>query len=185
MRERLRIDLERLNVEQRAAHDAIVSGARGKVEGPLRVWLLSPELAQRAQALGAFCRFETSLPTRLVELAIIVTAAHWRAEFEWHVHAPLAAASGIAAEAIEAIGDRDDPCLSEPDETIVYRFARELCETRQLGDPTFDAATALFGEAGLVELVGVLGYYALISMTINAFQVALPEGVRRRFAGSA
>src|ERR1700758_4790678 len=92
-----------LDADQRRVHDAIVAGPRGQVQGPLRVWLQSAQLADRAQALGAVCRFGTSLPPRLSELAILITGAFWRAGFEWHVHAPIAVKAGLDAGAVEAI----------------------------------------------------------------------------------
>jgi 4-carboxymuconolactone decarboxylase len=98
--------VEKLNAEQRQVYDAILSGPRGIVEGPLRVWVTSPGLANHAQALGAFCRYNTSLPPRLSELAILVTGSYWRAGFEWAVHAPIAIKAGIAPAIAEAIRDR-------------------------------------------------------------------------------
>jgi len=95
--------LENLTPAQRKVHDAIIAGPRGRVEGPLRVWIMSPELAERAQELGAFCRYGTSLPPRLSELAILTTGAFWQAGFEWHAHAPIALKAGVSADALEAI----------------------------------------------------------------------------------
>src|SRR2546421_11777580 len=109
--------LEKLSPEQRRVHDAIVAGPRGRVVGPLRVWLESPELADPAQALGAFCRFGTSLPRRLSELAIITTGAFWRANFEWHAHAPMAAEAGGGPPAGEAIPRGRTPGLAPRHET--------------------------------------------------------------------
>jgi 4-carboxymuconolactone decarboxylase len=171
-----------LTPAQRAVHDAIASGPRGKVEGPLRVWLQSPELAERAQALGAFCRFGTSLHPRLSELAILVTGAHWRAGFEWHAHAPIALKAGLAPEIVEAIRVGRTPTFADADEQAVHAFARELIETRRVSDATYRAAEARLGKRGLVELVGILGYYGLISMTINAFEVPIPGDSTGPFA---
>ncbi len=166
-----------LTSEQRVIYDEIVRGPRGVVEGPLRVWLNSPKLADRAQALGAFCRFDTSLPPRLSELAIITIGSYWRAGFEWHAHAPLAAKAGISAAAIEAIKRQDpSPPLAETDERSVHAFAYELVRERRVSEGVFADALAAIGEVALVELVGVLGYYSLISMTITAFEVAAPGG---------
>jgi 4-carboxymuconolactone decarboxylase len=170
------IDVARLTPEQRKVHDAIVAGPRGKVEGPLRVWLTSPALAARAQELGAFCRYHTSLPPRLSELAILVTAAHWRAGFEWYAHEKFAREAGISAAVIEAIKAKSAPRLANEDEAAVHAFARELLQTRRVSDATYARATAALGMVGVVDLVGILGYYGLISMTINAFQVPVPNG---------
>jgi 4-carboxymuconolactone decarboxylase len=176
------LDPAKLSPEQRKVHDAILSGPRGHVVGPLRVWLQSADLADKAQALGAFCRFGTSLPARLSELAILVTGAHWQAGFEWHAHAPLGLKAGLDAAAIEAIRVGKTPSLTKSDETVVYAFASELLKTRKVSDATYQRAVAELGHKGVVELVGILGYYGLISMTINAFEVPLPEGAPQPFA---
>ena len=168
------LDLASLTAEQRPVHDAIASGPRGRVEGPLRVWLESPVLADRAQALGAFCRYQSSLEPRLSELAIIVTGAFWRAGFEWYAHAPLAEQAGIPAAAIAAIRDGHEPAFARDDEDAVFIFTRELLTTRRVTDATYARAKAILGERGVVDLVGIIGYYGLISLTINAFEVAVP-----------
>jgi 4-carboxymuconolactone decarboxylase len=174
--------LEKLSPEQRRAYDAIVAGPRGRVVGPLRVWLESPELADHAQALGAFCRFGTSLPSRLSELAIITTGAFWRASFEWHAHAPMAIKAGIEPAAVEAIRTGKTPQFSRADEAAVHAFARELIETRRVSDQTFQRAVDALGLEGVVELVGILGYYSLVSLTLNAFEVPVPPGAVEPFA---
>jgi 4-carboxymuconolactone decarboxylase len=170
------IDLARLTPEQRQVHDTIVAGPRGKVEGPLRVWLTSPVFAARAQELGAFCRFGTSLPPRLSELAILVTAAHWRAGFEWYAHEKFAREAGLAEAAIRAIKAGKTPTFDSENEAAVHAFARELLDTRRVSDATYARATAALEPVGVVDLVGILGYYGLISMTINAFEVPAPDG---------
>lgn len=175
------LDEANLTAAQQEVFDAIRSGPRGVVEGPLRVWLHSPALAQPAQRLGAFCRYGTRLPARLSELAIITVGAHWRSGFEWHVHAPIARKAGIAAEAIEAIRTGAAPMLTAPDERAVHDFSRELLETRQVSDRAYDMAVRQIGLEAVVELVGLLGYYTLISMTINAFRVPLPAGASEPF----
>jgi 4-carboxymuconolactone decarboxylase len=175
------IDPDALSTAQREVHDVILAGPRGVVEGPLRVWLLSPELASKAQALGAFCRYDTSLPPDLSELAILVTGAYWRAGFEWHVHGPLAVSAGVPAGAVDAIREEREPDLSGA-QSVVYRFARALLRDHEVDDETYGAVVASLGLAGTVELVGVLGYYGLISMTIKAFRVPVPQGSSEPFA---
>jgi 4-carboxymuconolactone decarboxylase len=176
------IDPERLDPDQRRAYDAIVAGPRGAVQGPLRVWLHSAELADRAQALGAFCRFGTSLPPRLSELAILVTGAFWRAPFEWHAHAPLAIEAGLDTAAVEAIRVGGNPRFAREDEAAVYAFASELTRKRRVSDETYRRAVELLGTKAVIEMVGILGYYTLISMTIVAFDVPLPTGAPDPFA---
>jgi 4-carboxymuconolactone decarboxylase len=172
---------EDLTPAQRKVYDAIVAGPRGRVVGPLRVWLLSPELAERAQELGAFCRYHTSLPQRLSELAILTTGAFWKAGFEWHAHAPIALKAGVPADAIEAIRLGKEPKFAREDEGAVYEFAREMWTKRRVSDATYKRIADLLGKETVVELVAILGYYGLISMTINAFEVPLPEGAAQPF----
>ena len=174
--------VEDLSPEQRRVHDAILSGPRGVVQGPLKVWLNSAELADRAQALGAFCRYGTVLPPRLSELAIITTGAYWKAGFEWAVHAPIALQAGLDADAVEAIRRGEPPRLKRPDEAAVHAFAHELLHNRKVSDATYRQAEAELGGRALVDLVGILGYYGLISMTIVAFDVPVPDGAPEPFA---
>ena len=178
------IDPRRLDPAQRRVHDEILSGPRGIVEGPLRVWVNNPGLADRAQAFGAYCRYGTSLPPRLSELAIIITGAHWRAGFEWAVHGPIALEAGLDPEAVEAIRTGGAPRFAHADEAAVHAFASELLTERRVSDATYHSALAAIGQAGLIDLVGVLGYYGLISMTIRAFEVPLPEGIADPFPGT-
>lgn len=170
------IKFEELDDAQRRVHDAIVAGPRGKVEGPLRAWLNSPELADRAQALGAFCRFGSILPPRLSELAILITGSHWKAGFEWHVHAPIGIKAGLNPKDVELLRQSRNPQFSKPDEAIVYTFVTELLVDRRISDPTFKKAHSTLGTRGIVDLVGILGYYSLISMTIVAFDIPTPDG---------
>jgi 4-carboxymuconolactone decarboxylase len=172
---------EELTPAQRQVHDAIIAGPRRRVEGPLRVWLLSPGFAERAQELGAFCRYNTSLPPRLSELAILVTGAFWQAGFEWHAHAPIALKAGLAADAIEAIRLGNFPKFAREDERAVYEFSRELWTKRRVSDATYRRIAELLGKETVVELVAILGYYGLISMTINTFEVPLPDGADQPF----
>lgn len=177
------LDESALTPDQQQVFDSIRSGPRGVVEGPLRVWLQNPGLARQAQALGAYCRYGTSLSPRLSELAILTVGAHWRSGFEWHVHHPIALKAGVPPEAADAIRAGRDPALQDPDDVVVHRFSRELLETRQVSDATYAAAVDRLGLARVVDLVGVLGYYTLISMTINAFHVPVPPGAAEPFAG--
>ena len=176
------LDEANLSPRQKAIYDDIRAGPRGIVEGPLRVWLQSPELAEPAQRLGAFCRFGSRLPPRLSELAIIIVGAHWRSGFEWRAHAPLAERAGVAPDAIEAIRRRRDVEFERAEERAVYAFARELLETRDVSESTYARLLAAVGLEAAVDLVGILGYYTLICMTINAFRVPVGAGVAEPFA---
>jgi 4-carboxymuconolactone decarboxylase len=169
---------DEMTAEQQRVHDEIAAGPRGKVEGPLRVWLHAPKLATHAQKLGAHARFQSLLPPSLSELAILVTAATWRADFEWYAHARLAREAGIAESVIEAIRKGQEPSLPDAKARAVYAVACELHRTRVLSDATHAAAEQALGRAALVDLVGILGYYTLVSMTLNAFEVPTPDGSR-------
>lgn len=175
---------EQMSPAQRKVHDAVVAGPRGKMVGPIQVWLTNPELAEKAQELGAFCRYGTSLPGRLSELAILVTGAHWKAGYEWHVHAPIGLNAGLDPKALEALRRGENASFEKTDEAAVYAFAKELLEKRRVSDDTFSRASKELGERGVVELVGILGYYTLISMTIVGFELPVPQGSPEPFSDS-
>lgn len=165
-----------LSAEQQAIIDHIRSGPRGGLGGPFIPWLESPELADRAQKLGKFARYDTTLPTRLSELAILFTARRWSSQFEWHHHAPIARDAGLPEDVIDAIHRGEHPPFDADDEAAVYRFCEELYETTRVSRQTFEEARDHLGHQGVVELVGILGYYSLVSMTLNVFHVPLPGG---------
>lgn len=175
------LDETALTAEQRAVHDRIKAGPRGAVVGPLRVWLASPALAERAQELGAFCRYHSSLPPRLSELAILVTGAHWRSGFEFAHHAPIGIEAGLSPALVEALRRGERPEGMTEEEAAVHDFARALHRDRSVSRATYDRAETALGPTALVDLVGILGYYTLISMTINAFEVPLPAGAADPF----
>lgn len=169
------IDRAQLTDAQRRVVEQIQSGPRGGLAGPFWPWLRSPDLADRAQNLGAFVRFQSTLPPRLFELAVLVTAQQWKAQFEWYAHAALARKAGLGEDIIAAIRAGTRPALAE-DEAAVYDFAIELYARKRVGDAAYAAALKHLGERGVVELVGILGYYALVSMTLNVFGVEVPGG---------
>jgi 4-carboxymuconolactone decarboxylase len=166
---------ESMSVEQRQVHDDVVA-RRGRVPAPTALWLTSPELARRAERLGEFARYQTSLPKRLSELAILVTARHWTSHYEWHAHKKDALAAGLDPKIVDAIQRREIPTFAAEDERAVYRFARALQESHAVDDALYRALAGAIDARGLVELVGILGYYTLVSMTLNVFEVPLPAG---------
>jgi 4-carboxymuconolactone decarboxylase len=170
------IDLDALTPEQRAVADAIIFGPRGGLRGPFEAWLRSPGMAQPAQELGAYCRFGSSLPAHLSELAILLTGKHWKAQFEFWAHSRLATAAGLAPEVIEAIRTGQRPALDDPAAQTIYDFVTEYFATSRVTDATYRRAVDAFGEAGVVDLVGTVGYYGLVSMTLNVFEVSVPPG---------
>jgi 4-carboxymuconolactone decarboxylase len=165
------LDTGLMTDRQKQVDDAIVSGPRGQVRGPLAVWLHRPELACKAQKLGQYCRYDSTLPPRLSELAILTTARIWDAAFEWQAHVPHALAGGITPAVIASMESDETPQFDKADEAAVYAFSRELNMKRAVSDETFDRTIECLGADATVDLVGVLGYYALISMTIKAFDL--------------
>jgi 4-carboxymuconolactone decarboxylase len=170
------LDPAEMTPEQRRVHDMIVAGPRGSVPGPLAIWLRRPDLAERAQALGQYCRYDSSLPPRLSELAILLTARHWAADYEWWAHEAPARAAGLTEAVIEAVRRGQKPVFGHDDEAVVYDIATTLYRERTLPDALYRRGLEVLGEARLVDLIGVLGYYALISLTIKAFDVRPPDG---------
>lgn len=170
------LDLNKLNAEQKQVADAIMSGPRGGLRGPFEPWLRSPVLADRAQKLGEYCRFGNSLPKDLSELAICLVGRHFKAQFEFYAHARLAREAGLAADVIEAVRVRATPPFKRDVERVVYDFVTEYLETNRVATSNYKRAIDALGEQGVVDLVGVCGYYMLVSMTLNVFEVPLPEG---------
>ncbi|MFZ0421381.1 MAG: carboxymuconolactone decarboxylase family protein [Xanthobacteraceae bacterium] len=169
--------------EQKALADSIKSGPRGvfKLSGPFAIYLHSPAFGELAQKLGGHVRFKTSVPPRLSELAILCTAHFWKAQYEWAAHAVIAEKQGVKPETIRAIQLGKPPKSAPKDEIAIYDFAKELYAKRRVSTPTFNRVKKLLGDAGTVELVGILGYYAMVSMTLNTFKAPLPEGVKPAF----
>ena len=170
-------DPAEMNAAQRRVHDAIIAGPRGTLIGPLRAAIHNPDLAERWSALGEVLRYRTSLPKRLSELAIVVTGRRWTSQIEWWVHAKAAADAGLPAAILDAIRDGKAPDFTEADDALVYEFAAALQQTGQVPRALYDQAVARFGVAGVVELTALIGYYTMVSMTLNAHEIPLPEGV--------
>jgi 4-carboxymuconolactone decarboxylase len=179
------IEEAQMNDAQRVLMDAIRSGPRGKAlipRGPFAVWLHAPEFGQLAQALGAHCRYKTALPPRLSEFAILCTARLWRAQFEWFAHEPMAAKAGVSAKTIADLRADRAPAKAPKDERAIYDFIQELYKTRRVRDRTYSRVHGFLGDAATVELIGILGYYAMISMTLNVFRMLPPEDAKLAFA---
>ena len=161
--------------DQKRVYEKIVSGPRGRLVGPLRAALHSPELAERWQALGALLRFGTSLAPRVSELAIVVTARRWNSQIEWHIHAQAARAAGISDAVLDAIRARETPVFDNPDDAVVYEFARQIQETGEVDPDLYAQAVASWDAVGVVELTAVIGYYTMVSMTLNAHEIPMPD----------
>jgi 4-carboxymuconolactone decarboxylase len=165
-----------LTARQRELRDAIFAGPRGKTPlwGPFGVFMHAPDFGNPAQQLGAYCRFNTAVPPRLSEFAILATARHWRAQFEWHAHAPIAERAGVSAQTIRDLRAGRRPAKAPKDELAIYDFISELYRKRRVSNRNYARINSILGDAATVELVGILGYYAMISMILNVFNVPLP-----------
>lgn len=167
---------ENMTPEQKKVAEAIMSGPRKNLSGPFNAWLRSPELGDRLQKVGEYIRFHSSLPPRLNEFAILIVAREWTAQYEWFAHYPLAMKAGLNPKIAADLAAGRKPRGMQDDEKIVYDFCTELRHKRKVSDATFAAALGKFGERGVVDLIGVSGYYDIVSMTLNVAQVGLPAG---------
>ncbi|UFZ02857.1 carboxymuconolactone decarboxylase family protein [Bradyrhizobium ontarionense] len=165
-----------MSADQRQTYDESIASKRGSPPPPMMAWLNSPEMARHATRLGAFLRYDTVFPAVLSEIAILVTARHWTAHYEWYAHKRLALAGGLDIEIIEDIRDHRTPEFKDPKAKMIYDVAKSLHEGHGLTDALYAEAIALLGERGLVEIIGLCGYYTMVSMTLNTFAFDLPEG---------
>jgi 4-carboxymuconolactone decarboxylase len=170
------IPVEQLTAAQRNAAEALMRGRRGALFGPFVAMLRSPELLDRAQRLGEYLRFDSAIPPRLRELAILLAARYFRQAYEWHVHAPAAAQAGLAATVIADIAAARRPGVLQSDEVVVYDFCTELLTGHEVRDATYAAARTLLEEQGVIDLCGVCGYYGMLALIMNVARTALPEG---------
>jgi 4-carboxymuconolactone decarboxylase len=172
--------------EQKAAVDALRSGPRAavgssananpdSVGSPFNIWVRRPELLDRLQKVGEYIRFRSSLPPRLNEFAILITARHWTAQYEWFAHHRLALAGGLDAKVAEELAQGKRPSTMKPDEAVIYDFTTELHERHGVSDATYKRAVDAFGEQGVADLIAVNGYYVLVAMTVNVDRTPLPN----------
>lgn len=171
------IAAEQMSAAQREAAAELIATPRGAVLGPFIPMLRSPELLRRAQRLGEYLRYHSALPKRLNEMVILITARRWTQQTEWHIHYPIALEAGVKRELADAIAQGRRPDGMARDEAVVWEFCTELYDKRSVSDATYDAARALLGEQGVVDMVGVVGYYSLLAMMMNVARTALPAGV--------
>jgi 4-carboxymuconolactone decarboxylase len=165
-----------MNADQKQTYDEAVAGKRGSAPAPMMAWLNSPEMARHATRLGEVLRFNTMFPPKLSEIAILVTARHFTAHYEWYAHKRLALKGGLDPKIIDSIRDRRTPDFDDPVARMIYDVAKSLHEGHGLSQPLYDAATKLLGERGLVEIIGLCGYYTMVSLTLNTFEFGLPDG---------
>src|SRR5258706_3190671 len=177
-----------LTPEQQKLVQALLAGPRGGgdatpdgvtkilARGPFNAWMRSPELGNRLQKVGEYIRYDTSLPLRLNEFAILITARHWSSQYEWHAHLPLALKAGLEPKIAAQLAENKRPAGMKDDEAAVYDFCTQLHRDKKVSDAAYKRAVALFGEKGVMDLVGVSGYYTAVSMTLNVAEVPVPGG---------
>jgi 4-carboxymuconolactone decarboxylase len=165
-----------MSPDQKETYDESIAGKRGAPPAPMMAWLNSPEMARHATRLGGVLRFDTIFPAKLSEIAILVTARHWTSHYEWYAHKRLALKGGMDPKIIEDIKDRRAPSFDDPKGRMIYDVARSLHEARGLTKTLYDEAVKVLTLRGLVEIIGLCGYYTMVSMTLNTFEFDLPEG---------
>jgi 4-carboxymuconolactone decarboxylase len=171
-----------MSADQKQTYDESIAGKRGAPPAPMMAWLNSPEMARHATRLGGVLRFDTIFPAKLSEIAILVTARHWTSHYEWFAHKRLALKGGMEAKIIEDIRDRRTPHFDDPKAKMIYDVARSLHEAHGLSKALYEEAVSVLTLRGLVEIIGLCGYYTMVSMTLNTFEFDLPEGERSELA---
>ena len=171
------LTFEQMTPEQKTMTRNVLAGDRGSMNGPYNVLLRSPEMGDLAQKFGAQMRFHSSLPRKLNEFAILMVARHWNSQFEWYAHQRYALQEGLSPATVESVANGKRPAAMQPDEEIIYNFCSELLNAKEVSDATFRAAVDKLGERGVVDLIGVMGYYHLVSMALNVDRYPLPEGI--------
>lgn len=178
--------LSEMTPEQKAAAEALRAGPRASVGSsataaadsvgsPFNIWIRHAELLDRLQRVGEYIRFKSSLPPRLNEFAILITAREWEAQYEWFAHHRLAMAGGLDPKIAEDLANGRRPANMKPDEAIVYDFTTELHKHHGVSDATYQRAVAAFGEGGVADLIAVNGYYVLVAMTVNVDRTPIPN----------
>jgi 4-carboxymuconolactone decarboxylase len=165
-----------MSADQKAICDESTAGKRGTFTPPARAWIHAPEVARHANRLGEYLRYNTTLGARYSELAILVTARYWSAQYEWYAHKKIALDAGLEPKIIDDINQRRVPDFPDAKSQLIYEFSESLHINHVVPKPLYDKAIEILGEKGTVELVGLLGYYTLVSMTLNTFDVPLPDG---------
>src|SRR5919198_988265 len=161
------LEADKMNDAQRAAAAELAAGPRGGVKGPFIALLRSPELMERLQKVGEYLRFRSSLEPRVSEFIMLVVAREWTQQFEWSVHVPLALKAGLKPETVQSLAEARRPAAMAKDEELAYDFSEELLRTKGVSDATYRRALDHFGERGLVDLLGLIGYFATVSMVLN------------------
>ena len=169
------IPFAQLSAAQQEAAREVIEGPRGALYGPFVPLIRSPELMSAAQRMGEYLRYRSAIGVRLSELAILVTARHWEQRVEWAIHAPIAHQEGISLDIINAISRHERPISMNEEEALVHDFCCELHQQKKVSDGTYERAVARFGEQGVVDLMGLNGYYTFLAMVMNAAQTSAPH----------
>lgn len=177
-----KLTYEEMSPRQREVHDRIAGSKRGHLGTPYRVWIHSPELCDRAEALSAYVRWECSLPEKLSELGILITARFWDAQYPWNAHVDKAIAAGISPDAIKAIAEKRPPSFQADDERVFFNFSMEILENHFVSDKTFNEANSLFGNQGIVDMIACVGNFSMLAMCLNTVQVDLQADRRPPFS---
>jgi 4-carboxymuconolactone decarboxylase len=176
---------DEMTLDQRAVYDEVVSGPRGRLVGPLRAVIHSPDLASRWSKLGEFLRYNTCLPRALSELAILVTGRRWNSQVEFHIHRLEGLAAGLDPAVIEAIRLGRAPIFTDVAAAEIYEFSRQLQQTGTVAEVDYAAVRSRWGERGVVELTALVGYYTMVSMTLNVHGIPLPDDSEPPLAGTS
>lgn len=170
------IPSEQMTDAQKKSAEEIIKGPRGALNGPFIPLLRSPELLDRAQRVGEYLRFRNSIGPRLGELVTLIVARRWTQQYEWHVHEPAALKAGIKPEIVKAIAEGRRPDGMAEDEAMVYDFCAELHANSSVSDATYNRALSRLGEQGVIDMVGLDGYYTFLAMIMNTTRTAVPAG---------
>lgn len=171
MKSRLTLpDVDHLSEEQQSVRASILA-TRGNLDGPFLAWMHSPAMASHAEKLGSFCRYQTGFSVIESELLILCVAAHFRCVGEQQIHEPIALRAGLSEAVIDRIRAGAKPPLTDERLELLYRLSTELMRENRIGPDSFETGLAAFGEQGMVELVGIVGYYTFVAMTLNAFDM--------------
>ena len=168
------IPADKLTETQRKAAEAFAEGRGYQIRGPFVPLIRSPEVMLRAKAMGDYLRFKSTLGPRLNEMVILITAREWTQQYEWNAHRPAAMKAGLRSEIVDAIADGRRPAAMTEDEEAAYDMATEILRLKRVSDATYGRAVAKFGEQGVIDLLGVIGYYNFLAIVMNATRTALP-----------
>jgi len=171
-----KLEFSELSDSQKKVYEHIRSGPRGGVAGPFLAWLRCPDYLEKLEQVSSYLRYSTSFPPRLSEFAILITARFWGAQYEWYAHAPIALKAGLPEKIVENLRKNETPEDMNEDESALYYFCQEVHKNHFVSDDVYATALGRFGEKALVELSSLIGYYTIVSMTLNVFNLDIPEG---------